>query len=162
MGTEIRHPKTEDIEALCVLVDACFPPEEVASHESVKNRVSAYPECYWVLTLDGEIAGHVNGPRTTERDLLDPMYPATSCHRRDGPWQMIFSVATLPKFQGRGLASMLLRRVISDCRERGVKGIVLTCHERLLPFYARFGFKDEGMSTSEHGGSSWHQMRLLF
>ena len=56
----------------------------------------------------------------------------------------------------------LLRRVISDCRERGVKGIVLTCHERLLPFYARFGFKDEGMSTSEHGGSSWHQMRLLF
>lgn len=41
------------------------------------------------------------------------------------------------------------------------KGIVLTCKERLLPFYAKFGFVDEGVSASVHGNVVWHQMRRM-
>ena len=45
----------------------------------------------------------------------------------------------------------------------GRKGLVLTCKERLLPYYAQFGFRDEGVSDkSTHGNVVWHQMRLTF
>ena len=39
---------------------------------------------------------------------------------------------------------------------------MLTCKERLIGFYARFGFVDEGVSASTHGDVVWHQMRLTF
>lgn len=41
--------------------------------------------------------------------------------------------------------------------------IVLTCKERLIPYYEKFGFKDEGVTDkSIHGNVEWHQMRLTF
>lgn len=43
------------------------------------------------------------------------------------------------------------------------KGLVLTCKERLVLYYAKFGFVDEGVSEkSTHGNVVWHQMRLSF
>lgn len=35
----------------------------------------------------------------------------------------------------------------------------MTCKDHLVHYYAKFGFVDEGISTSEHGGVSWHEMR---
>ena len=59
-------------------------------------------------------------------------------------------------------ASALLRQVKADAKAAGRKGIVLTCKDRLLGFYAQFGFVDEGISGSTHGDVVWHQMRLRF
>ena len=43
------------------------------------------------------------------------------------------------------------------------KGLVLTYNERLIPYYAKFGFQDEDVSDkSTHGNVVWHQMRLTF
>lgn len=48
-------------------------------------------------------------------------------------------------------------------REAGGRaGVVLTCKERLIPYYERFGFRNEGLSASTHGGETWYQMRLTF
>ena len=33
---------------------------------------------------------------------------------------------------------------------------------RLVPYYSKFGFKNEGVSSSVHGGVVWYQMRLEF
>ncbi|MDY6059197.1 MAG: GNAT family N-acetyltransferase, partial [Candidatus Fimenecus sp.] len=39
----------------------------------------------------------------------------------------------------------------------------LTCKDKLLPFYARLGFVDEGVTDkSTHGNAVWHQMRIIF
>ena len=73
---------------------------------------------------------------------------------------MIFSVVTHPDHRGRGCAAQLMRRVIADCRSAGRTGLILTCKDALRPFYAQFGFRDEGVSTSVHGGAVWYQMRL--
>ena len=51
---------------------------------------------------------------------------------------------------------------IADAQANGCKGVVLTCKEPKIPFYARFGYIDEGLSSSTHGGVPWHQMRLTF
>ena len=77
-------------------------------------------------------------------------------------WQMIFGVDTAPKYQHRGCASTLMRKVIEDTRAAGRKGLVLTCKDRLVGFYAQFGYEDEGISESTHGDVVWHQMRLTF
>lgn len=70
---------------------------------------------------------------------------------------------TLTEYRRHGYAGTLLRRAIDDAKQQGRKGLVLTCKERLIPYYVKFGFKDEGVSDkSTHGNVVWHQMRLVF
>lgn len=57
----------------------------------------------------------------------------------------------------------LIRYAINDAKTQGRAGLVLTCKQKLIPYYARFGFVDEGVSDkSNHGNAVWHQMRLTF
>ena len=75
---------------------------------------------------------------------------------------MIFGVDTIPAYRRRGCAEQVLNRVIEDTRKAGRKGLVLTCKEHLVHYYAKFGFVSEGVSGSTHGGVRWYQMRLTF
>ena len=75
---------------------------------------------------------------------------------------MIFGVNTLPSYRKQGYAGELIKRAITDAKEQGRKGLVLTCKDRLISYYARFGFKNEGVSESVHGNVVWNQMRLTF
>ena len=56
----------------------------------------------------------------------------------------------------------MLRLVIADARAQGRKGLVLTCKDRLIHYYAKLGFVNEGISQSVHGNVVWYQMRLTF
>lgn len=49
-----------------------------------------------------------------------------------------------------------------DAKAQHRKGLVLTCKDKLIHYYASFGFVDEGISESVHGNVVWHQMRLTF
>lgn len=31
-----------------------------------------------------------------------------------------------------------------------------------LHYYSKFGFENEGLSGSDHGGATWYQMRITF
>jgi len=75
---------------------------------------------------------------------------------------MIFGVNTLPSHRRQGYAGLLLKHAIADARKQGRKGLVLTCKEQLLSYYAQFGFINEGISESVHGNVIWYQMRLTF
>lgn len=157
---EIRTVTPEDLPAVTALEAACFPAAEAAPETSFHARLETFPESFWVLT-DGEtILSMVNGMVTNAPDLTDEMYEKATLHDPAGEWQMIFGVATHPDHQNRGYAGQLLQRAIDESRARGKRGLVLTCKDRLVPYYARFGFVDEGMSGSTHGGVQWHQMRL--
>ena len=94
----------------------------------------------------------VNGMVTQQPDLTDELYADAALHDPQGPWQMIFGVATRPDCQRQGHAATLLRRAIQDSRARGKQGLVLTCKDRLVHYYAQFGFVSEGVSVSQHGG----------
>ncbi|WP_238548376.1 GNAT family N-acetyltransferase [Bifidobacterium biavatii] len=162
----IRHATADDADELAAIEAECFPPAEAASSDAIRARLAAYPECFWLLCDDagddGVIVAFINGFATDRRDLTDDMYDDASQHDPHGAWQMIFGVDTAPAFQHRGYASLLMRRVIADTRAAGRRGLVLTCKDRLVGFYARFGYVDEGVSGSTHGGVVWHQMRLTF
>ncbi len=54
----------------------------------------------------------------------------------------IYSVATRPASRGRGLASALMRQVLSDARRRGCKTSSLQSSKSGLPVYKRLGYRD--------------------
>ena len=98
-----------------------------------------------------------------EPDLTDEMYAKASMHDENGAWQMLFGLNTLPEYRKNGYAGELLHRAVEDARKQGRKGAVLTCKQRLVDYYAKFCFVDEGVTVkSVHGGVVWHQMRITF
>lgn len=97
-----------------------------------------------------------------EKDLTDEMYEKASMHEEKGSWQMIFGVNTIPSYRRKGYAGELIQRAIEDARAQGRKGLVLTCKDKLIPYYSKFGFELEGVSQSVHGNVVWNQMRLTF
>ena len=159
---EIRTAAMADLQAISALEAECFPAAEAASRESIRARLAAYPEHFWLL-LDGKkLVGFVNGMVTDEPDLRDEMYGNASLHKETGAWQMIFGVDTAPAYRRQGCAGRLLAHVIAEAKRQGRKGLILTCKDALVHYYAKFGFVSEGVSRSTHGNVRWYQMRLAF
>lgn len=158
----IRHGTLNDLDALSEIEAASYPKEQGASRTSIEQRLKSFPECFWILEENGKILAFINGLATDEKDLSDAMYDHAEMHDPHGVWQMLFSVVAAPDERHHGYASKVMEQVIADCRKEGRTGIVLTCLDPLAPFYSRFGYADEGLSKSVHGGVPWHQMRLTF
>lgn len=159
----IKHASRKDISALTAVETACFPPAEAATKKEFIDRVQYYGNHFWLLYGGDKLLAFVDGFVTDEPDLTDVMYEDAALHNEQGAWQMIFGVNTLPEYRRHGYAGQLLRRAVADARQQSRKGLVLTCKERLLPYYAKFGFQDEGVTDkSTHGNVAWHQMRLSF
>lgn len=158
----IRHATLEDLKQITAVEAECFPEAEAAKEGDFEARLSVYPEHFWVLCEENRIIGFVNGMVSDLPDLTDEMYEDAGMHNENGAWQMIFGVDTIPSRRRRGCAERLLNQVIEDSRKQGRKGLVLTCKEKLIHYYARFGFENEGISQSVHGNVTWYQMRLIF
>mgnify|MGYP000352445300 CR=1 FL=1 len=160
---KIRTATFEDLDAIAAVEAACFPAAEAATKEEFAGRLTHYADHFWLLFDGGTLIAFVDGMVTDRADLTDDLYADASLHDAHGAWQMIFGVNTLPEYRRHGCAGQLLRRAVADARQQGRKGLVLTCKERLLPYYAKFGFQDEGVTDkSTHGNVVWHQMRLTF
>lgn len=163
MQMNIRCAAAGDVDAIAAVEAECFPPAEAATKEEFEQRVRHYGNHFWLLFDGGKLIAFVDGFVTDEPDLTDEMYEKASMHNENGAWQMIFGVNTLPEYRRHGHAGRLIRCAIDDARLQGRKGLVLTCKEKLVAYYAGFGFADEGISTqSTHGNVQWHQMRLTF
>lgn len=159
---EIRKGTLKDLEAIAAVEAACFPAAEAATAEEFAGRLQQYGNHFWLLWEGERLLAFVDGFCTDWPDLTDEMYADASLHRENGAWQMIFGVNTIPTCRKKGYAGMLLQCAISDARAQGRKGLVLTCKEALVHYYAKFGFVNEGVSGSTHGGVVWYQMRLKF
>ena len=128
----IRTASLADAAALAAVEAACFPPAEAATAAEITDRLAYYADHFWILEVE------------------------------DGTWQRIYGVNTLPAYRRRGCAGRVLERVIADARAQGRRGCVLTCKDKLVHYYEKFGFVNEGVSQSTHGGVVWYDMRLTF
>ena len=142
----IRTATLQDIDQIAAVEKECFPAAEAATKEEFEQRLSHYADHFWLMFEDDTLIAFVDGMVTDQADLTDEMYENASMHQEDGAWQMIFGVNTLP----------------ADAKDQGRKGLVLTCKDRLVHYYAKFGFENEGVSESVHGNIVWNQMRLKF
>lgn len=160
---QIRTAVMADLAAVTAVEAACFPAAEAATEREFARRLAVYPNHFWLLEEDdGTLVSFINGMVTDEPILRDEMYENAALHREDGAWQMIFGVNTLPRYRRQGCAARVMERVIADARAQGRKGCVLTCKDRLIHYYETFGFQNEGVSSSTHGGVVWYDMRLIF
>lgn len=159
---KIRNAAVNDLAAIAAVEAECFPKAEAADEQSFEKRLSVYPDHFWLLEDKDRIVAFVNGMTTDLPDLTDEMYENAQMHKPDGKWQMIFGVDTVPSERRKGYAGMLIKQAIADAKAQGREGLVLTCKEKLLAYYAKFGFVQEGISESVHGGAVWYQMRLSF
>ena len=160
---KIRMATMDDLDVIAGVEAECFPAAEAATKEEFAERIQYYGDHFWLLFDEGRLVAFVDGFVTNAADLTDEMYAKASMHEEDGAWQMIFGVNTIPAYRKRGLAGKLIERAIEDAREQGRKGLVLTCKDHLVNYYAKFGFENEGVSeNSTHGNATWNQMRLTF
>ena len=157
----IRNATINDLDEIARIEGLCFPKEEAATKESFRGRLLYYPEHFWLLFEDELLVSFIDGFVTNERDLKDEMYDSPDMHVKDGDWQMIFGINTLPEYRKRGHASSLIKHMINEAKAQGKKGVVLTCKEKLIPFYEKQGFINEGISSSVHGNTVWYQMRYV-
>ena len=159
---EIREANRADLEEIIVIEGECFPVAEAAKEKDIRKRFDAFKENFIVAVKDGKVIGFINGCTTDKPELPDELYHDTKLHNPNGDYQTVFGLDVLPEFRKNGVAEKLLNRLIELSKERGKKGMVLTCKDYLVHYYEKFGFKNHGVSDSSHGGAKWNDMILLF
>ena len=160
MEIKIRMAVKDDVEKIVAIEQECFPPAEAAERETLYKRFSAFSENFIVVEKDGEIIGFINGCTTDKPDLPDELYHNPFLHKADGEYQTVFGLDVLPQYRKKGIAGKLLEKMIELSKNRGRKGIILTCKDHLVHYYEKFGFENQGVSASTHGGAKWNNMFL--
>lgn len=162
MNLIIRQVKSDDLLAVTEVERACFPEAEAAPKEVLEERISIFPDCFFVAEIDKKIVGFINGSVTNDSVIHDELFSDTSLHLPDGRYQTIFGLDVVPKYRKKGIAAELMKHLIQQAKEAGRTGVILTCKERLIHYYASFGYKNKGISSSTHGGAVWYDMILNF
>ena len=160
INVNIIHAKTDDLNKIYEIESSSFPPSEAAKKEEIEQRLKLNSDYFWIAEENGKYTSFIHGYPTNEENLCDDMFHNQKYYDESGDRLMLLSVATHPDYRGRGCASLVMESVINDWRRNGRKEMVLTCKDKLIPFYSRFGFINEGKSQSCHGGAVWYQMRL--
>ncbi|WP_405291371.1 GNAT family N-acetyltransferase [Methanobrevibacter sp.] len=158
----IRKATLDDLDDIANLERECFPVNEAATKDDFRERLKTYPNHFLLLFLEGKLVAFIDGFCTDDADLTDEMYENPNLHDESGDWQMIFGINTHPDYRMQGNASKLMDCFIIQAKQEKRLGVVLTCKKELLDYYSKFGFVDEGISESVHGGVVWNQMRLAF
>lgn len=159
---QIRKVKNEDLEQVYQVESLCFPEAEAASRKSLEERIQTFPDSFLVAEAEEKIIGFINGAITDSPVIRDEMFEDISLHQPEGRYQSIFGLDVHPAHQKQGIAADLMRHLIVQTREQKKAGLILTCKERLIPFYEQFGYQSMGKSESVHGGAVWYDMILEF
>lgn len=162
MTIHIRQATLSDLHAIVQIEAICFPPAEAASREHFEERLKAFKGSFFVAEKEGEVIGFINGSIVNEKVISDAMFEDVTFHNPNGIYQSIFGLDVLPNHQHQGIATKLMNHMITSAKAAGRKGLVLTCKEALIPFYSQFGYVNQGISLSVHGGATWYDMILLF
>ena len=162
MTYTIRHITPADLEAVTAVEAECFPAAEAATRESLEQRIATFPESFLVAEAGGKIIGFVNGCVTDDKVICDEMFEESERHKPEGQYQSIFGLDVIPEYRCHGVAADLMNHLIEQTRAAGKKGLILTCKDRLIHYYEKFGYENQGVSASVHGGAVWYDMLLEF
>lgn len=162
MKVEIRKAELQDLAALKIIEDTCFPQAEAATLEALSERLQLFPESFLVAEADGELVGFVNGAVIDEPIIRDAHYHDAALHNLEGAYQSVFGLDVGLAYRRQGIAGKLLKALIDTARQAGRKGLTLCCKEEKIPYYEKFGLVNSGRSDSTHGNAVWYDMILHF
>lgn len=156
----IRIVQEQDLGRCFEIETVSYSGDEAATREKISKRIKAYPEGFIVLENDREIIGFINSGATHEVELSDEDFKELVGHDSEGKHIVILSVVVHPAYQGKGMASKLMKSFIDRMGALGKSDVYLICQTELIEMYSRYGFVNLGKSDSDHGGMSWNEMSL--
>lgn len=159
---QLRYATENDAQVLAQVESASFPEAEACSLENFQKRLAVFADCFILLEEEGKVCALIDGMITDQQTITDDLYEDAALHNPNGAWQSVFGLAVLPEKRRRGYASLLMMEMIEKARRENRRGVILTCKEKLIPFYEQFGFVNKGLSASVHGGAAWYDMELDF
>jgi ribosomal protein S18 acetylase RimI-like enzyme len=162
MKVTIREVQLTDLDRLAEIEAICFPEAEAAPRSSLQARIQTFPECFLVAETAGLLIGFINGCATNSPVIYDELFITTEYHIPDGKNLTVFGLDVIPEYRRQGIAAQLMDHFIYLARNTGRKGVILTCKERLVHYYETFGYVNNGVSQSAHGGAEWFDMTLAF
>ena len=120
------------LESLAALAEVNLSVEAAA--EVLRSRLRAGVRTY-VAVVGERVVG-------TASLLVEPKFL-----HRGGKVGHIEDVAVHPECGQHGVGSALVRHATEQARKLGCYKVILSCYERLVPFYARLGYRphDVGM-----------------
>ncbi|MFK4786173.1 GNAT family N-acetyltransferase [Fusobacterium sp. MFO224] len=158
MDIKIRQVKPSDLDEITKIENICFPEAEAATRDSFKYRIATFPKSFYVALDNEKIVGFINGAVTNHNTIVDELYEPEGGHNPEGKNQSIFGLDVLPEYQRQGIAEKLMKYMMEKSREAKREKMILTCKERLIHYYEKFGYENKGISESVHGGVVWYDM----
>ncbi|WP_255469229.1 GNAT family N-acetyltransferase [Achromobacter sp. UMC46] len=129
MNFNIRNERSEDIERIFKLTAAAFEQEKHSSHTEQfiidALRQAGQLTVSLVAVENDEIVGHV------------AISPVTLSSGTAG-WYGLGPISVLPRRQGQGIGSSLMKAALAELQDQGAAGCVVLGDPG---YYGRFGFK---------------------
>ncbi|MGG0658668.1 GNAT family N-acetyltransferase [Rummeliibacillus pycnus] len=154
----IRLVEMKDLDRLMEIENLSFTPAEAATEVAFVNRIRMIPDTFLVEVENGEIVGFINGPVMENVFITDDLFSETKENPENGGVQSILGLAVHPTHRKKGIATILLSYLEKEAALKNRSAVTLTCLESLIPFYEKHGYKNDGVSESEHGGEEWYNM----
>jgi len=158
MNISMRNVKMSDLDGVAGIELECFPISEAAEKAVIKTRIAAFPENFFVAERDGVLIGFINGCTTNHSTIYDEMFHDVKHHIATGKTLAIFGLDVIPAYRNKGIAAQLMETFIENGKRTGKESIILTCKQHLVHYYEKFGFVNNGVSDSQHGGATWYDM----
>ncbi|PZO94057.1 GNAT family N-acetyltransferase [Streptococcus halichoeri] len=154
----IRQATIADWETIVQIEQTNFSPAEATSPEVIRERLERLPETFLVAIIKDQLAGYIEGPIVAEPRLTDDLFHQTPLNPATQGYVAVTSLSIAPDFQQQGVGMALLAAMKDLAVAKKCQGIILTCHDYLIPYYEMNGFVNQGLSDSVHGGAIWYDM----
>ncbi|MEK5379891.1 GNAT family N-acetyltransferase [Niallia sp. FSL W8-0635] len=154
----IRNVQQTDLTSLLKIENIAFTPAEAATKEAFINRIRTISDTFIIIEENGVVVGYVNGPVISAPFITDDLFETTNPNPPKSGHQSILGIAVHPNYQGKGIASLLLKELEKIATKNERLSITLTCHKELIPFYEKNGYENQGIADSQHAGVEWFNM----
>lgn len=155
---EITGASLDDLDVITSLEAHGFPADEAASKAAFAYRLKNFPEWFLTARSDGKIIGFINGILSGKKLITDDIYLPDSEAGTNGNNLLLFGLVVHADYRRKGIAENLMKAILEKAKNKGVKHVALTCRDRLIPYYEKFGFKNMGISESVIGNVTWNDM----
>ena len=145
----IRRVTMDDLEEVVNLESAAFKMTKEQTKNDMMGRIENYPDTFLVAQEDGKVIGHIFGPAFNKRYIEDELYFENHPNQKDDRYQMVLSLAVLPKYRKQGVATKLIEAMTQEARKQNRQAISLTCLTKLIKFYEKRGFHNEGKTSDD-------------
>lgn len=145
----IRRVTMDDLGEVVNLESAAFKMTKEQTRNDMVGRIENYPDTFLVAQEDDKVIGHIFGPTFNKRYIEDELYFENHPNQKDDRYQMVLSLAVLPEYRKQGVATKLIEAMTQEARKQNRQAISLTCLPKLIKFYEKRGFHNEGKTSDD-------------